>query len=68
MTKIFQTSHFKGDLKRVTKRGKKIEKLKEVVLIISKGEQLEDRYRGHGLSGNWIGSILNFSPVGSKKR
>ncbi len=56
MTELFQTSHFKKDLKRVIKRGKKIEKLKEVVLAISKGDSLEVRFRDHALVGKWMGS------------
>lgn len=53
---IFQTSHFKRDIKRLRKRGKNLAKLNEVVLKILECETLEERYRDHGLTGNWVGS------------
>lgn len=56
MREVFQTSQFKKDLKRAQKRGKDIEKLKEVVRILSSGGQLESRYRDHALGNNWAGS------------
>lgn len=56
MKEIFQTSQFKRDLKRAGKRGKNIEKLKDVVRSIAAGEALEERHRNHALAGNWDGS------------
>lgn len=56
MKSVFQTSQFKKDLKRVQKRGKDIEKLKEVVRVLLSGNQLENRYRDHALGNNWAGS------------
>jgi len=53
---IFQTSHFKRDIKRLRKRGKDIAKLHEVVLLLLNGETLDARYRDHALTGNWVGS------------
>lgn len=56
MKAIFQTSQFKKDFKRIKKRGKDLNKLKEVVSAIAKGEALRECQRDHPLSGNWSGS------------
>jgi mRNA interferase YafQ len=56
MKSIFQTTQFKRDLKRIKKRGKDLNKLKEVVSAIAKSESLEERHRDHALSGKWSGS------------
>ena len=55
MKSVFQTSHFKKDIKRLGKRGKDIEKLKAVVRILSLGDELDDRHRDHALGGKWTG-------------
>jgi mRNA interferase YafQ len=56
MKAIFQTSQFKKDFKRIKKRGKELNKLKEVVSAIANSEALQERHRDHALSGNWSGS------------
>jgi mRNA interferase YafQ len=56
MKAIFQTSQFKMDFKRIKKRGRDLNKLKEVVSAIANSEALEERHRDHALSGNWAGS------------
>ena len=56
MKAIFQTSQFKKDFKRIKKRGRDLNKLKEVVSAIAKSEALQERHRDHALSGNWAGS------------
>jgi mRNA interferase YafQ len=56
MKAIFQTSQFKKDFKRIKKRGKELNKLKEVVSTIANSEALHERHRDHELSGNWSGS------------
>ena len=56
MKAIFQTSQFKKDFKRIKKRGKDLNKLKEVVSAIASSEALQERHRDHALSGNWLGS------------
>jgi mRNA interferase YafQ len=56
MKAIFQTSQFKKDFKRIKKRGKDLNKLKEVVSALAKGEALQECQRDHALSGNWSGS------------
>lgn len=56
MKEVFQTSHFKKDLKRLRKRGKDLEKLKKVIQALVQGNPLPQRNRDHALSGNWAGS------------
>lgn len=56
MRNIFQTSQFKKDFKKLRSRGKDIEKLKNVIKVVSSGEPLELRHQDHPLSGRWTGS------------
>ena len=49
------TSQFKKDYKLAMKRGLKISLLDEVIALLSKGEELPEKYRDHALIGNWIG-------------
>ncbi len=49
------TGQFKKDLKAAEKQGKKAEKLFAVVGKLANGETLEEKYRDHGLSGNYRG-------------
>ncbi len=53
MLKILTTNRFKKDLKKVSKRGKNIDKLEFIVEKIQKGNNLDIRYRNHQLTGNW---------------
>lgn len=46
---IILTSAFKQQLKTIKKRHKKLDKLKIVVDILSRGEQLDIKYRDHQL-------------------
>ena len=49
------TSQFKKDYKLAMKRGLKISLLDEVIALLSKGEELPEKYRDHALIGNWLG-------------
>ena len=49
------TSRFKKASKRLVKRGKDSQKLKDVVDILAKGESLPESYKDHPLVGNWVG-------------
>jgi mRNA interferase YafQ len=51
MRTIHETSQFRRDLKKLKKQGKDLEKLKEVVLVLVSGRQLESRHRDHALIG-----------------
>ena len=52
MKTIFETSQFRKDLKKIKKRGKDIQKLKDVVWQIAMGEPLAERHRDHALIGS----------------
>ena len=47
-------SKFKTDVKLAEKRGKDLQKLKEVLLALLAGEELELKYKDHQLIGNYI--------------
>lgn len=49
------TKKFKKSVKRAAKRGKRIQKLKDIVETLAKGEELSSAYKDHALTGNWIG-------------
>ena len=49
------TGQFKKDLKRAKKQGKDTDELFAVIDKLSNGEVLEEKYRDHGLSGNYKG-------------
>lgn len=49
------TKKFKKSVKRATKRGKRIQKLKDIVEMLAKGEEISSAYKDHALTGNWIG-------------
>jgi mRNA interferase YafQ len=53
---IFETSQFRKDLKKLKKRGKDIQKLKDVVRQIAIGEMLDTRHHDHALTGSRRGS------------
>lgn len=55
MLEIVPSNQFRKDLKLARKRGLKIERLKEVVNILAEQQKLEDKYRDHGLSGEYKG-------------
>ena len=50
-----EAKNFRKDLKRIRKRGKDIEKLKNTVQILSLGGLLPPPYRDHALTGNFKG-------------
>jgi mRNA interferase YafQ len=50
------TSQFKKDLKLAQRRGHSVEKLKEIIQILARGESLNARYRDHALLGQYTGT------------
>ena len=46
------TKKFKKSVKRATKRGKRIQKLKDIVEMLAKGEEISSAYKDHALTGN----------------
>jgi len=53
MKKVSQTKQFSRDVKRMRKRGRDLEKLREVVKRLAGGTQLPPNYRDHPLVGSW---------------
>ena len=55
MRQIEYTGQFKRDLKKVKKRGKDMQKIKEPIRLLIEEESLPPVYRDHPLTGNWRG-------------
>jgi mRNA interferase YafQ len=53
MKKVSQTKQFSRDVKRIRKRGKDLDKLREVVRLLAEGIPLAASYRDHPLIGPW---------------
>ena len=53
MKKVSQTKQFSRDVKRIRKRGKDLDKLREVVRLLAEGIPLAANYRDHPLIGPW---------------
>lgn len=49
------TTAFEKDLRRVTRQGKKIDKLEAIVDLLQQEQPLPARCRAHRLRGNWTG-------------
>ena len=57
MKKVSQTRQFSRDVKRMRKRGKDLDKLREVVRLLAEGTLLPASYRDHPLIGPWQPSL-----------
>ena len=55
MYTIKYTSTFKKSYKLMQKRGLNIQELDDVVDALRQGKVLDERYRDHGLTGNFAG-------------
>ena len=55
MYTIISTAKFQKDLKRIGKRGYRIDSLKEVVGKLAAGEPLDKKHRDHPLKGDHKG-------------
>ena len=53
MKKVSQTKQFSRDVKRMRKRGKDLDKLREVVRLLAEGISLAANFRDHPLIGPW---------------
>ena len=53
MREIVRAAQFKRDVKLAEKRGKDMEKLRQVILLLVEEKPLPPRYKDHSLSGNW---------------
>lgn len=56
MKRLSQTKQFAKDVKRMIKRGKDLQKLREVVTQLAHQQPLDARHRDHPLIGEWKGS------------
>lgn len=55
MYEVRFTSTYKKSYKLMRKRGLDLTLLDEVVDMLRQGKQLDEKYRDHGLSGNFVG-------------
>lgn len=55
MLKIILSNQFKKDLRLAAKRGYKLELLEKVVDKIVNNTKLENKYKDHSLSGQYVG-------------
>lgn len=55
MLEFQPTAQFKKDYKRVRKRGLDLNELKVVLKVLQNQEELDVKYRDHGLSGRYYG-------------
>jgi mRNA interferase YafQ len=55
MLDLVMTTQFRKDLKRINKRGKDLSLLKDVLQTLREEQALEENYRDHALTGNYIG-------------
>ena len=55
MLEVVLSNQFKKDLKLASKRGYKLELLEKTVDKIANNIKLEEKYRDHALTGNYIG-------------
>ena len=53
--RIVQTHQFKKDIKRQQKRGKNIQKIKDVIGLLAAEKPLLAKHRDHALTGDWSG-------------
>jgi len=52
MYEIIRTAQFKRDVKKTLRRNKDVDKLKELIKKLVKGEALDAKYRDHPLKGD----------------
>ncbi len=55
MLELVRKSRFKKDFKKLASSGKDLEKLAEVIRTLQVEKLLEERYRDHQLTGDYIG-------------
>lgn len=53
--KAYRTSNFKKDYKKAIKRGKDIDKLDKIILMLTNGERLPENLKDHELTGRFSG-------------
>ena len=48
------STQFRRDVKLAQRRGKDMQKLREIILLLMEGDPLPLRYKDHPLGGEWI--------------
>lgn len=56
MREIRRSGQFKRDVKRMQKRGKNMDVLRDIVVQIAAGDTLDPRHRDHPLLGGYSGA------------
>ena len=56
MKRIQETNKYLKDLEKISRRGKNIEKLLDIILCLSQGNDLPRKNMAHRLSGKWSNS------------
>ena len=51
--RLSQTKQFARDVKRMSRRGKDVSKLKRAVTLLASGTKLDPSFRDHPLVGHW---------------
>jgi mRNA interferase YafQ len=46
---------FRKDVKLASRRGKQMDKLRDIILLLLEGKPLPPRYKDHALRGDWMG-------------
>lgn len=55
MRNLIYSGQFKRDVKMAKKRGKDMDKLKDLMNLLINNQPLDYHYRDHQLTGNWKG-------------
>jgi mRNA interferase YafQ len=55
MKRIYRTSRFKKDVKRLKKQGKDFRTFQQIIKQLAEGVELEEKYRDHKLIGDFKG-------------
>lgn len=55
MLELVTTKQFRKDYKRMKKRGYDMNLLEKVIDLLQNAKPLDNRYRDHGLVGNYVG-------------
>jgi len=55
LLELRQTTQFKKDLRRMSKRGVNMDLLDEVIILLRGRKPLPEKYNDHPLTGNWAG-------------
>lgn len=50
-----KTTQYERDIRRMTKRGKKLDELDKIIGMLAREETLPEQYRDHPLKGKWLG-------------